>query len=259
MNARPFFHLLLLTAIGCVGYDSKATVPDASPRAISLRRDLEIGGHGDTANFFNFVNDVYVDENGDIYVTDNFDDGVRVFSSDGAFLRRFGTKGEGPDKIVYPGPLAVGNDSVFLPQGRDLRIFDTHGKWLRTVRSTVVGLIPNIAHSPAGLLVYVKKPVSVGGVARGDVWGCYAELTYDVFQLRECPIHLKMAETYSYSIGHRPLPFTPDASIALSPEGTLYGSAGKDYTIEIATPAGLSTLHGDAPRVRYCQELWIES
>jgi hypothetical protein len=217
---------------------------------ITLQQDLHIGGRSDTANIFSFVNDLYVDERGDIYVTDNFDEGVRIFDSTGAFMRRFGTKGEGPDKIPYPDHVAVAGDTVFLPGVKALRLFDTHGRWIRTVRSRINVPILDVVHSPDGLLVSVSRPwVDRLGVMRGEFWACFTVLTADALGWGECPLHYDRAPVYSYGIGSRALPFVVNGSIALSPGGFLFGAAGTDYVVDLATRAEVIHIRHNSPRV----------
>jgi hypothetical protein len=211
-------------------------------KGLPLRQEWTIGGANDTVNLFNFVNDLYVDSEGFVFVTDLYDDGVRIFDSDGHFVRRFGEKGEGPDKVVFPGKIAVGNDSVFLFQRKDLRIFDRHGKWLNTTRAAIPGVFMDMVHSDAGLTVYLEQmrvDNSVPGYAiKGAVSGCYTVIRDGSLQLGTCPFSYKKADILSFGIGFGTLPFAVSGSIALSREGRIYGAEGSTYEISEANPSG---------------------
>ncbi len=77
---------------------------------------------------FNFA----VDSKGNIYFADPFGEiGVRVFTSDGRYLRTVGKRGQGPGEFMSVGSLAIGygdslhvfhaGHSVFNPEGRHVR------------------------------------------------------------------------------------------------------------------------------------------
>jgi DNA-binding beta-propeller fold protein YncE len=83
---------------------------------------------------------VAVDADGNVYVTDTFNDRVEIFDADGAFISTFGRNGDGPADFERPKSIAVDRDGhiwvvdagqnmvkVFNQQGRLLIYFGEQG------------------------------------------------------------------------------------------------------------------------------------
>jgi sugar lactone lactonase YvrE len=81
-----------------------------------------------------------VDEDGNVYVSDTFNDRVEIFDADGNFVREFGKPGDGPGYFTRPKGLAVDRDGhiwvadamqdrvqVFTPEGKLLIWIGNHG------------------------------------------------------------------------------------------------------------------------------------
>jgi sugar lactone lactonase YvrE len=80
---------------------------------------------------FSKPTNVAVNQQGDLYVTDTFNDRVEVFDADGTFIRAFGKNGDGPGDFARPKGIAIDPDGhvwvadamlcrlqVFTPEGR---------------------------------------------------------------------------------------------------------------------------------------------
>ena len=191
---------------------------------------------------------MYVGENSNLYVTDNYDEGVRIFSPDGVFLRRFGEKGDGPGRISQPGQLAVHGDSVFLFGTREAQVFDTLGTWIDLKKYSTQLMIKDAVASPVGLLLYISKitrrgpeELSVSIDACSTVWD-----DKPVLRL-ECKLHYSGASLYPFgAAGIRPLPYSAGGSVALSSSGVLYGSSGEVYDIDYVSSSGRGSFRGSA-------------
>ena len=85
---------------------------------------------------------VAVDADGNLYVTDTFNDRVEIFDADGAFISMFGRNGDGPGDFERPKSIAVDRDGhiwvvdagqnmvkVFNQQGRLLIYFGEQGSY----------------------------------------------------------------------------------------------------------------------------------
>lgn len=109
---------------------------------LTLKRNLVIPNRGSGKDgMVASITALRVDDQGRIYVLDGMDAKVKVFGSDGSFIRSFGRAGQGPGEFQYPmnmflrkdGTIAV-LDTVnmrlvgFSPEGADLEDID-----LRTV------------------------------------------------------------------------------------------------------------------------------
>lgn len=81
-----------------------------------------------------------VDEDGNVYVSDTFNDRVEIFDADGNFIREFGKAGDGPGYFTRPKGIAVDRDGhiwvadamqdrvqVFSPEGKLLIWIGNHG------------------------------------------------------------------------------------------------------------------------------------
>jgi len=87
--------------------------PGGTPAAVSLVEDLVIGN--DTSredHWFGFLNSLTVDETGRIYTLDPKDIRIRVFGPDGALVRAFGRKGQGPGEFSGPGGIIAAPDGT---------------------------------------------------------------------------------------------------------------------------------------------------
>ena len=81
-----------------------------------------------------------VDADGNLYVSDTFNDRVEIFDADGNFIRTFGKAGDGPGYFARPKGIAIDSDGhvwiadtvqdrvqVFTPEGRLLIYIGSHG------------------------------------------------------------------------------------------------------------------------------------
>jgi len=93
----------------------------------------------DIGNFSKPTN-VAVDNDGDLYVSDTWNDRIEEFDADGAFIRTWGKNGDGPGEFARPKGVAIDPDGhvwvadamlnrvqVFTPEGRYLLGFGGFG------------------------------------------------------------------------------------------------------------------------------------
>lgn len=106
-------------------------------RVLSMDLDYEIGAPGDSL-VFGTVRQLIIGTKQDIYVSDPSSSHVYHFDEDGRFIRRFGSRGDGPGQFMFISGIATLQDTlyVFDAHTRRLSVFDhTAGG---VVRSTVV-------------------------------------------------------------------------------------------------------------------------
>ena len=91
---------------------------------------------------FSLPSNVAVDKDGNVYVTDTFNNRVEIFDATGNFISTFGKAGDGPGYFQRPKGIAIDPDGhiwvvdgtqdrvqVFNPEGRLLIYFGEHGEW----------------------------------------------------------------------------------------------------------------------------------
>jgi len=129
-------------------------VYDADPPYKLLRTIGKASGKHDLTSPGDFARptNVAVDKDGNLYVTDTFNDRVEIFDADGNFIRTFGKAGDGPGYFARPKGIAIDGDGhiwvadtvqdrvqVFTPEGQLLIWMGGHGL-LPGQFSTIAGL-----------------------------------------------------------------------------------------------------------------------
>ncbi len=121
-----------------VVYNPKKPVllPDI-PNKLILTEDLRIGGKNrDEKYMFSSLNSVHADEEGDIIVFDRKEMCIKVYNRDGKFLRKFGTKGQGPGEIQSPYRfhLVRGKDITIMDRGNNrFSYYSKNGRCLKEI------------------------------------------------------------------------------------------------------------------------------
>jgi len=103
---------------------------------LTLKEELRLGGadaKGD--NSFSRIMSIAVDRGGNIYVLDYMESHVKVFDKSGRYLRTIGRKGQGPGELDSTQALDLfyPSDSLFVLEGARISIFDSMGKFSRTL------------------------------------------------------------------------------------------------------------------------------
>ena len=102
---------------------------------------LQWGGHGSLPGQFRRPQNLAIDENDQIWVTDACNHRIQVFDTEGNLLKCWGTQGTAPGELQYPYDLALAADgSVYISEfgnhriqkftadGRSLGCWGTHGR-----------------------------------------------------------------------------------------------------------------------------------
>jgi hypothetical protein len=97
---------------GGVEIVSNPKAPMEAPATVRLQEQWRIGGESEAeGEFFGVIGQITTDPEGNVYLLDTQLSEVKVFSSDGAYLRTMGREGEGP------GEFRQAQDMFFLPDG----------------------------------------------------------------------------------------------------------------------------------------------
>ena len=138
--------VVVFTIIGIAG-----AMPDAFANTSSSHPYiLQWGESGLTKpGFFSFPQNLAVDDFGNVYVTDLGNKRIQKFSSDGTFLKAWGSSGTDSGQFHSPSGIAVYDDEVFVVDTQLNRVqkFDLSGKFISTWGSEGKGqgqfLLPN--------------------------------------------------------------------------------------------------------------------
>ncbi len=169
-----------------------------------------------------------VDEAGRVYVADQKPAVIKVFGSDGRFIRTVGHEGKGPGEFTVAF-LAIRKDRLVVhdPQTARTTVFDTAGTYLTSWNSACC-YWTQVAVDTAGL-IYVPSPdfrrPPDGGQRTRTPWVRYS-LDGRVVDTLYVPTR-ESGKTWTITAGERgkemvmqlAVPFTPTLSVALNPEG----------------------------------------
>ncbi|UCG78254.1 MAG: hypothetical protein JSV21_12025 [Nitrospirota bacterium] len=94
---------------------------------------MEIGKRGGEDGEFNFPTHLWVDDTGDLYVTDAMNFRVQIFDSTGKFISKFGTLGDGSGNLEKPKGVATDSErNVYVVDSINdsVKIFNREGQLL---------------------------------------------------------------------------------------------------------------------------------
>jgi sugar lactone lactonase YvrE len=136
-------------------------VYDADTR--KLLRRIGTGGKQHTLTTpgdFSKPTNAAVDKDGNLYVTDSWNDRVEIFDADGNFIRTFGKNGDGPGRFARPKGIGVDADGhIWVADAvqDSVQIFTDEGDLLLYIGGH--GLLPGQFSSLAGLTIDSKNRV----------------------------------------------------------------------------------------------------
>ncbi len=78
------------------------------------KHEGKIGEAGSKSGAFNGIQDVALDESGDLWTTDWGNNRVEEFSSEGKFMREFGECGQGKEQLLQPTGIAIHKGTVYV-------------------------------------------------------------------------------------------------------------------------------------------------
>ena len=119
-----------------IKYIHNTEIPLHPNRSVTFEEDLSIGGEDDEGNIILFRPMRFlVDQNENIYITDNQDQVIKVFDPDGRNMRTIGAKGAGPGEFMYIGYqtfLPDGRLLVMDSRSRKISLFNSSGEFLKS-------------------------------------------------------------------------------------------------------------------------------
>jgi hypothetical protein len=157
MMRKAVFAAFALT-LAC---QSEAAETHLPPLAV-LEPDLRIGSPDARDYFLTVVSELEVNEAGTIYVMQGRQQTIKVFDSNGVFVRRIGRMGAGPGEFQSPYHMGWVGDTLWVYDGplTRLSLFDQTG--------SVVGSVRYGQHGEAALLkdgTVAFRPFSLRGIS----------------------------------------------------------------------------------------------
>ncbi|MCL4499952.1 MAG: 6-bladed beta-propeller [Chloroflexi bacterium] len=114
VETSGFFHIMVVDAYGRFQYRFPDDLAAAKGKQVVLNHPTGI-----------FYRD------GKLYVTDAGDHDVKVFSTDGKLLTRFGKPGNKPGELLFPHGITADDNSIFVVDSNNSRVqvFDKNGRF----------------------------------------------------------------------------------------------------------------------------------
>ena len=199
--------------------------------------DLRIGSAmSEGPDLFGGIYSFDVDAWGRIFVLDDQAQEVRIFDSEGTFVRTVGTKGEGPGEFTQAGSVDLSRNGEIwvmgMGQGR-VSIFDTTGTYLRQERTNAGGMI--MKPYPGGFDPMGRYNVVI--LSRGRRMARFDQsfTPIDRIAVPENPLEGEFFETPTMSVA---VPFQGSMVWRSSPTGTVWTLLTGRYELTEMTTGG---------------------
>ncbi|MDE2872414.1 MAG: 6-bladed beta-propeller [Gemmatimonadota bacterium] len=200
--------------------------------------ELRIGrAMSEGPDLFGAVLSFDVDAWGRFFVLDDHAQEVRLFDSDGTFVRTVGSRGEGPGEFMQAGSVDLSRNGEIwvmgMRQGR-VSIFDTAGTYLRQQRTNTAGFIMKPyrgGFDPMGRYNVVLISGGERRMARFDQ--SFAPI--DTIPVPENPLDVEFFETPRMSAA---VPFQGSMAWRFSPAGTVWTLLTDRYELTEMTTGG---------------------
>jgi hypothetical protein len=134
----------------------RPTPSRGAPTKLMLEQELIVGESDDPDRAFSQVSSFVVDDDGTIYALDFKEQKVKVFDSDGQFVRAFGEKGQGPGELQMPSGIHIAPDNELAvddAQAKKIVYFTKEGKYKREVTYVTRLALVNLLMDPFGNFV----------------------------------------------------------------------------------------------------------
>lgn len=211
--------------------------PKYGEDVFSLEEELSIGGNEKREEYLlGYTVSMAVNNNGDIYILDIQQKNIRVFDSEGKYLKTIGRPGQGPGELEMPTQIQINSRDelvVFDLRRRSLESFSLDGEFLRRTS-----------------LIKVERPTRIIIDSNGD-FICYmgiiedqqpkvALMKYDSNQEKEFVI--TKFDPYSQSVDvFSPYKYTilrPGLLFNVDKENNIVWAVSSDYELKITNPKG---------------------
>jgi len=208
--------------------------PKGTPTKILIELEMVVGESDDLEKSFSQLGSFVVDDDGLIYALDFKEQKIKVFDSDGQFLRSFGQKGQGPGELQMPAGLhlAPANElAVDDVLGKKMVYFTKEGQFIREFSYATRLAMVNLLMDPFGS--FIGRGMKMEG----------KEMFFEVAKLDS-----KMNTLFSIDKIGFPI-LIPGSGTKINlmdmisiyqfdSSGNIYYGRNRDYEIKVYTPEG---------------------
>jgi len=247
------FLVLPLLVLGCRGseFQWKGTIDEVNGITIvknpkepmyadhngifSMKQDLSVGiKEGPAEYMFSRLRDLDVDEDGNIYALDQRESIVKIFNSQGTYVRKVGRKGQGPGEFASAYALAITPQKhLFVTDvaGRQIVIYDLGGEYVRSISTALTRVLFPILDSEECIYDLVPGQDETTG-----------------YELRKYSQDLKVQRTLLTSPSvltpqKKYRAFAPIIRFDLGPDGAVVFGYPEEYLIKICDSDGNILRH----------------
>jgi hypothetical protein len=121
----------------------KPAPPKGTLSKMILKEDFSLGEGESEEEMFGELTSIDVDSNGNIYILDRKDKKVKIFDSEGKFLRKFGKGGQGPGEMNVPITIQIiSNDELVVSDALNQRLmfYSLEGEFKREISTALKAL-----------------------------------------------------------------------------------------------------------------------
>lgn len=134
----------------------KPAPPKGVLTKLILKEDFSIGEGEEEEEMFSEMTAVDVDNEGNIYILDRKESMIKVFDSNGKYLRTVGKKGQGPGEVNQPVGIRITPNNELLVEdvfNQRLVFFAFDGKFLKNVSTAKVLGLAGLAVDSQGNII----------------------------------------------------------------------------------------------------------
>jgi len=110
--------------------------PKGALTKLNLKEEFSLGQGGADEEMFSEITGLDVDNDGNIYILDRKERKIKIFDSEGKFLKQFGKEGQGPGEMNLPVSLQItSNNELVVADALNQRLtfYSLQGEFLRAL------------------------------------------------------------------------------------------------------------------------------
>ena len=232
----------------------KPKPPKGSPSKLDLTEEMTWGDSDDPERSFAGMELPFtVDENGTIYAVDMEIANIKIFNSEGQFLKAFGNKGQGPGEFSLPSGITLTQDNTLMIEdslNRRLVFYSKQGEHLNDV-STATNLgLARILRDREGNLLGMEIGLGEGSTMFME-YKKYDKDLNPMFTLTKVEFPLPIPGS-----GNKLNLIDMLIGYQFDRDGNVFFCRNKEYAVEIYSPSGkhVRTIKKEYKPVKVTQE-----